>query len=426
MWRHFVAEKLGREATLLSVSRYSSNRRVYRCDDRIYKIRRIASELYERQQDLAGEHHILSKLEGLRGVCRNVEYHTHRGWEMLSYDYVPGRCLLSVINEGKDLLTGRIVWRVLRALWAVHKRGVAHRDITFDNILLCPSGEVLLMDFDQAIEMPPARAHLMDFLDVKFEDRAAIHPFERTLRQHYRPWYLLIYPLVRLRRAFRKAAGWLLRTEAPDDVEDELPPEDPKIELLQRAWQIARASDANAPGAAVAYYSLDVMGHHFFGERPWALRWEQVAGRVKFRGKRVLELGCNLGLFSAFAARAGAHQCLAVDRDKRILQGARLVAQALDAAVEHRRVDLNSAGHWEQELAGFDMVIAMSVANWVRDRPRLLHFLGLHQELLYEGHGPLGDELHRLRSAGFTRIEVLGISERDRPVYYARRSGRQR
>ena len=411
---------------MLSVSRYSSNRRVYRCGDRIYKIRRVASELYERRQDLAGEHAILLKLQGARGVCRDVEFDAQQQWEVLSYDYVPGRPLLDVIRDAAGLLTWPMIWRIFRALWSVHRRGVAHRDIRFDNVLLHPSGEVFLMDFDQAMEMPPAWAHLVDFFGAKYDGQSAIHCLERTVRANYRPWYLLVYPFVRTKRALCRLAGWLVRRDEEPQVQEEPAPAGPEIELLRQAWRIAQASDANAPGQSVAYYSLDVDGHHFYGERPWAMRWEQISDHVNFRGKSILELGCNLGLFSAFASRGGAARCLAVDANERILQGARMVAQAFGASVEHRRVDLDSPADWEQQLTGHDMVIAMSVANWVKDRRRLLRFLGRHKELIYEGHDSLQEEIHQLRSVGFGRIELLGISERGRAIYHARHSGRLR
>jgi hypothetical protein len=78
---------------------------------------------------------------------------------------------------------------------------------------------------------------------------------------------------------------------------------------------------------------------------------------------------------------------------------------------------------WEDRLASFrpDVVTALSVVQWVADKDRFLQFLGRFPELLYEGHDPVDIERARLLGAGFDRVELIGESERSRPLLRATR-----
>jgi len=273
-------------------------------------------------------------------------------------------------------------------------------------------GAVTLLDFDQAVRVSTLRALLLDGFGIG--GMRVWHSYHMLMRQH-RCWYRwLMKPARVLRRLLRRSG----KGPAPVGVPGSL---DGPLGLLAKAWRIARQSGANAPGQQVAYYSFDVCGEHFPGERPWALRWGQIAGRVDFTGKRVLELGCNLGMFSSFARHAGAPACTGVDAEADILDGARLVAEAMGVENDYRQINFDSPEDWESQLAGHDLVMALSVVNWVADRERFMTFLGRHSECIFEGHGPDDQEQAELRSAGFNHVEVIAISERNRPVYHATR-----
>jgi ubiquinone/menaquinone biosynthesis C-methylase UbiE len=173
----------------------------------------------------------------------------------------------------------------------------------------------------------------------------------------------------------------------------------------------------------MAYYSLTIDGIYLPGERPWRPRWEQLRGATSLRGKRVLELGCNMALFSSFAIAEESAACaMAVDADARILKAAALVTRACNAQVELVCQDFDEQG-WEDRLASFrpDVVTALSVVQWVADKDRFLQFLGRFPELLYEGHDPVDIERARLLGAGFDRVELIGESERSRPLLRATR-----
>jgi SAM-dependent methyltransferase len=180
---------------------------------------------------------------------------------------------------------------------------------------------------------------------------------------------------------------------------------------------------SNESGDSVAYYAFTYKGVHFRGDRPWALRWESIRRAVDFRGKRLVELGCNMGLLSSFARIHGASSAQGVDYDPQLVDAAKLVALALDSGAEFERVDLASSEPWEERVGSGDIVSALSLMHWLSPdvQERVLRFLGKHREVLYEGHDPLEVETARLRRAGFTTVRVLATTERERVLLYGSR-----
>ena len=197
-----------------------------------------------------------------------------------------------------------------------------------------------------------------------------------------------------------------------------------QLKSVQWAWKLAQSSDASSPGVQVAYYSYDFQGIHFPGERPWKDRWQVLGNITDFNGKRVLELGCNMALLSSSLLKEKkAKAALAVDIDGKILESAKLVASALGVMPKFRQQDLDSPEDWETELSNFkpDLVFALNVLNWVKDKDRLIRFLGRFNELIFEGHDSVEIESERFRKAGFKDIRLVTTTERSRPVLHCRK-----
>lgn len=105
---------------------------------RVGRFDRGARQMYE-----SHHRHIVRVVEGLR---------TEDGFHYYVMEYVPGGTLLdAVLNKTVDRQQAlRMLLDVGEALSYAHKRGMIHRDVTPQNILLDVSGEALLTDFDLA------------------------------------------------------------------------------------------------------------------------------------------------------------------------------------------------------------------------------------------------------------------------------------
>jgi hypothetical protein len=57
--------------------------------------------------------------------------------------------------------------------------------------------------------------------------------------------------------------------------------------------------------------------------------------------------------------------------------------------------------------------------NWVRDKNNLIDLLSRQKVVLYEGHEEDGIETGRLKSAGFSEIKKVAVSERNRGIFWA-------
>lgn len=142
--------------------------------------------------------------------------------------------------------------------------------------------------------------------------------------------------------------------------------------------------------------------------------------RLDFKGKLVLDLGCNLGLFCHYAAKRGARRVLGID---------------LPVIADPAREITNWLGFWNVDFCGrelpveldsiFDIVLALSICNhvggygqWMAQacRPGGLFIL--------EGHG--GDEPERYAPAmkrDFSKVKLAGYTTDSmrRPVIVGRK-----
>jgi hypothetical protein len=227
------------------------------------------------------------------------------------------------------------------------------------------------------------------------------------------------HPLVRLVRRiqhYRAGCGW----RVPPRLQPLPAHASRELALMHRAWEIAARSEGNQ--LHICYYSMEFQGFQLPGERSWPRRWALIGSSVPWRGARVLELGCNIALLSAFALRAGASHALLVDYDETLLDASRLVQQALAVGAPSMTCDFNDSRPWEEALAAFrpTIVTALSLLNWVNDKERFLRFLRRFDMVLYEGHDCADVERRRLERAGLHDIRLLGRSEYDRAMFLAR------
>lgn len=397
-WDRVVRKILPPNAKLIWVSPRVGDSRVYAFDGKIAKIRSSRVYLPESMKALWEEKEIVGLIQ------HNLKYSKIDDWECLILDRIPGKSLDKLASGSSPYQRLKILRNVLKELNQIHRKGICHTDLRADNILVSASGQVRVIDFD--------RANLGTSLDYVLADWLGISRFGISENPY---WKLAIFTLFpRIESAglrIRKLLG-LNRKMMPSF------PADRELQGLEKAWSAARDARANAPGQYIAYYSFTYKNWHFLGERPWYLRWEPIRNCVDFVDKFVLELGCNMGLFSLFAMAHGARRALGIDKDNEIIEVASLLGKSLGIDANFECVDLGLSPDWEEKLKGADIVIAMSLIHWLPNKERVLKFLGQHREVIYEGHATLSSEILRLNSIGFHHVKVLCETERGRHVLY--------
>lgn len=422
LWAEQVALWCHPDARLLHVSSQSSDIRIYAFERRVFKIRRLTpASVHDRPNSLEDEYLILRHLEssGIAGIVLSapVSYRRDDEWECLELSMIdPPLTSDPVAHPMRETFMGLV--RLGQAVWRLNRTGVSHGDLEPGNVGLNINGEVAVLDFDQAALAHRARCVLRDFFGFSAGGRASRCCVLTRLGRH--PWTApFVGALRRLRRWMGggrspDAGVWSVRARA--DARG-----DPQLDGLVDAWSKAAASEANSPGREIAYYSLDIDGLHLPGERPWIMRWHAISTVVDFRGKYLVELGCNLGLLSVFARLVGADGASGADASKGVVKAAGMAAEAFGVDVRHVTADFDRDDDWEHRIGGGDIVSALSLTYWLKDKDRLWRYLSRFPEVIFEGHEPESETHARFASLGYGDVVEVGLSERNRMVFYARR-----
>jgi predicted Ser/Thr protein kinase len=409
-WQDLVDKYIGDNCQLVSCSSSSVQRRIYEKDQVIYKIVLTEENLYE--NSIQEEFEILHKLKHLKCTPNPISVDIYGECSILSIKKYHGEH----ISQFGDLVSRNkaSIFAIAKAILALNFQGLRHGDIHIQNLLFLPSGAVKILDYDQAIFTTPLKAFWGDFVGIgKFPAKGcAMRLFVQLILSKLPSFlrrYLKIGAFVR-RRRFEKSSKELSATDRGSNFAE--------------IWRQAMVSDSNAPGNRICYYSLNYKDSIYLGERSWEVRWKKISEAVNFKGKKMLELGCNLGLLSCYAQYSGALPGgLAIDKDPKIISAARDMAQFASVNVRFQACDFDSEGRWEEEIdmREYDIVSALSVLNWLKDKNRFLTFLGCFHELLYEGHDSIAIEVSRLNSVGFCNISIVTVSERGRVVLLAKK-----
>jgi 2-polyprenyl-3-methyl-5-hydroxy-6-metoxy-1,4-benzoquinol methylase len=423
-WMQFVEENVGRGAKLLSVSALSSDNRIYEHEGSVFKIRRITpASIRGRLNSLEQEYLILDRLRDIPFLPIPLGYKRTGEWEMLrmaQLDTIPA--FDPTFGPPKEKIAN--FFEVMKFAWCLNRKGCSHGDYHSENVGINNSGDLSVFDFDQSTLGHPLHCLVRDFLGIGNLSRPTdVSLFKRSQNVQY------IWPLARAWYQFKRLIRFVLAhfhilnpkqsTEIQFLKVRATLTGNFSIEKLADAWTKAAISNASSPGKVIAYYSLDVGGMNFPGERPWLSRWNTINRNVDFNGKRFLELGCNMGLLAIHAKIQGATACLGIDVDTEVLKAASAASKAFGTEVDFRNLNLDAKRDWESELTGYDIVSALSVMQWVSDRERLWRFLAKQRALLYEGHESPELAKTKLANLGFQHISTLGVSERGRLLIYA-------
>ena len=400
----------------MAISKYDQFRRAYSSSEAFYKIVLSGEETSGvlRNNTLKQEAELLREIKGLSGIPKYLDYIELPNSSVLVLERIRGRSL----PDG-ERATFRLVGALSKSLpivFALTRHGISHNDLFPQNIMVGPKGRITLVDFDQASLHHPIVAFVRMFCCIPVGSAKVYCSFPGLIVRILRDFALRILPpeadrlLKRLRKMHGKEALPTLRKDASHEER-----------LLWKAWRLAQLSGASSPKTEVAYYSLWFGGHHFPGERPWVERWRVLSEITEYSGKRVLELGCNMGLLSSSLLKEkGASAALGIDMDADILEAARLISKAYKVTPQFDQINFDSDESWEQRLLDYrpDVVFALNVLNWIGDKQRFLSFLGSFDELVFEGHNDYRIETSRLKVVGFRYFKKLTVTERGRDLIY--------
>ena len=393
-------------------------RRVYTRGDTVAKIempqRMLSGAL--RRQSLQGEHEIYRACQGIRGIPNVIDWQAADDTHALFLQRMPGEPI-DISNFGW-LNTLATTFRLTGLAMRLASRGISHNDFDPSNILLAENRSISLIDFDQATKSSRFVAMVRALFGFPGHDALIMTSVFYLLKIKMELAIEKILPnslfnvLRRIKRSLTQAKNSRSLPSLDENATEQ------QRQLLT-AWRMAQVSEANAPGAGVAYYEIKVGDYVYPGERPWEDRWAVLSQTANFAGKRVLELGCNMGLLSIWLLKHGnAAYSMAVDHDAEIIESAKLVANAMAVDVDFGIADFDADEPWEERLAASnaDIVFALNILNWVQDKDRLLNFLGNFDVVVFEGHDSFDVEKKRFASRGFTSIELVSVSERNRPL----------
>ena len=418
IWSDVIADLGVRGGTLLFSQRAPDiGRATYIGASHVYKlsIHALHASRNARANDLAEEYAILRKCAGVAGTPVALDLKRTPEYDALVIEKVDGTPAndLGIAPLKKAVISIKLIPLIVK----LAARHVSHNDITLENVLVKPRNRPVLIDFDQATDASFVAAVLAMFFGRPVVGQVVHNCLFDLLKESIadiRQGGMRLLPSAvqqKIRMFREKRRQRLPRVPAHSAAAG-----------LRAAWEIAQKSNASSPGVRIAYYSYEYGRFRFPGERSWKLRWDTLRTITPLDGRRVLELGCNMALLSTNAlAHENAVAALAVDSDPDILRAAALVAGAHGVHPGFARVDFDSPEDWESELRKFrpDVVFALSVFNWVRQKERFLRFLGNFDLIVFEGHDPFDVESRRLRQAGFSKIDLIGYSERSRPLMRA-------
>jgi 2-polyprenyl-3-methyl-5-hydroxy-6-metoxy-1,4-benzoquinol methylase len=381
--------------------------RVLQHEDYVYKFRRRHPE---------AAHDLEREYSELLAVVRALPKYECLSPELVE---IEGQVALRTRNV-EHLGYSRRQWlgplRMLRLLSEILQfsyKGIVHGDIRLDNVFW-NGNRVLLIDFDQTFQAPTTgaiRANIVGPWGGLRRRSAAKRGLVDTLVEPLKK--VLRASVSTMRHARQRPILLPTRRAAKRENASE----------LREIWRAARRSDASAPGVPLAYYELTHRGLVFPGERPWNPRWETLRGVLDWKGKSVIEIGCNMGLLSTYlVSQAGASATVGLDHDPEIVVTARRLSRWMEAsAARFEQLDLNRHEDLLRlQNMNADVVTVLNVLNWVAQPEEVVRHLPSAEVLLLEAHSE--QELSLLASAGFVNATRIGITERDRGLYVLTKS----
>jgi len=271
---------------------------------------------------------------------------------------------LTDVKEFTEEEGDRILADVRAGAEFLNSHGIAHRDLNPRNVLLEEDGTAVIFDFDWIQPgLDPEIARLCDF-----------EPLDERVREYAVP----VMASGLATRGFHRVVSHI------------------------RNLHLEGSRSTSNPDTP--YQRVDGVG-----ERDCGPRWDAMKPDVK--GKRVIDLGCNLGYFASRALDEGAAEVVALDRDKAILQA----AEKLHPNLEGKTLRFNlEKGMPEGE---FDVAFCLSLWQHLGNAKRpLMDYLKTIPVIYWEDVNLSKSELEHM---GF-EVERIGFSDLGRNLFVLR------
>lgn len=176
----------------------------------------------------------------------------------------------------------------------------------------------------------------------------------------------------------------------------------------------------NTSGNGRCYYGANIDGVQYEGERDWDARWVLIKDCMDFAGKRVLDIGCNMGILMSYLRKFSGAEAAGIDEPDDMLAAtnksntmaaARMLEKGL--GLDHApiyQIDLNASDYEGLIGTGYDVAVAMSILRWIDDQDRFMRYLACFPAVIYEGHEADDVEIARFAAHGFA-AKVLGQTQ---------------
>lgn len=269
---------------------------------------------------------------------------------------------LDKIKDFTELQGTAILAQIRAGLRHLHQGGIAHCDLSPKNILVGKSfGEVVIFDFD--------------FIQAGLGYVTAYKCDYDPLHPDAMPYAVPVMASGIATRGFHR--------------------------IVTHVRNLPFDANTSTSKPDVPYQQIDGVG-----ERDCSERWTWMQPDVS--GKRVLDLGCNLGYFSSRSLEEGAESVLGIDRDKAIVESARLLHSNLDGNIQ--QLNLND----KIPEGEFDVAFCLSVWQHLKAGKRpLLDYLKTIPTVYWEDANLTAAQLEEM---GFG-VERLTRSERGRNLF---------
>lgn len=143
------------------------------CKEYMYRDVRISNEVQlidpseesRRERDLTNflnEARILADLSSVKGIVRVTDFFEENATAYIVMEMVEGVSLEKELQSGLQYAWDDVLRKFLpiaEALTAVHKKGMIHRDIKPDNLLVTHDGSLVLIDFGAALHFANEETH---------------------------------------------------------------------------------------------------------------------------------------------------------------------------------------------------------------------------------------------------------------------------